>query len=149
MCPSADSASTYADASPFTRLLETKSRVRMIDTFLGKSYDELTREEIAELAGIDQSSVSRNLGILLDIGLVKETGTRGNATTFTLNSEHPVAESLKSARRELFQHSSLIESDSVEDELPFDPKGVQVDSQETDPRHLRDSVSSPLEDTDA
>jgi len=149
MSPDPESIQAYAESSPFTRLLETKSRVRIIDVFLGKYYDKLTRTEIAKLAGINQSSVSRNLGPLLDIGLVEKAGEQGSAETFTLNNSHPLAEDLKSVRRDLFKYSRLIDAESSDQETPIDPQDVSVNSEERDPRQLRERVGDLLKKTDA
>jgi len=149
MSPDPADVNSYADASPFTRLLETKSRVRILDVFLGKNYEELTRSEISRLAGIDQSSVSRNLGMLLDVGVIERAGREGSAETFTLNEGHPVADALKEVRRSLFDYSDLIDQEDEEERMPVDPQEVSVDSESHDPQQLRESVGSLLEDTDA
>lgn len=149
MSPDPDEVSAYADASPLTRLLETKSRVRILDVFLGKHYEELTRTEIARLAGIDQSSVSRNLGMFLDVGIITKAGKQGSAETFTLNQGHPIAERLKKVRQDLFEYSSLIDSENLSEELPMDPNEVSVDSESRDPQKLRENVGLSLEESDA
>jgi len=137
MTESSSNTKSYVDASPFVRLLETKSRVRMVDVFLGKHYEELTASEVADLADINQSSVSRNIDTLLEIGIIDKVG-ESTPQRYTLNKSHPVSNSLRDARMALFDHTEEI--DSATEDLPVDPAQIETARENTGIEHLRDNM---------
>lgn len=137
----------YPDASPFVRLLKTPSRVKIIDVFLGKHYEELTAQDIADLAGIDRSSVNRNINVLKESDIIEQAGKAGNAPQYKLNTESEVSKSLGKTQASLFSHSEEISGSTVTDEIPFDPDEVHVNEQDTDPRTLRDKIDPLPEDS--
>lgn len=115
---------TYSDASPFVRLLRTPSRVKIIDVLLGKHYESLTSREIAELADIDRSSVTRNIPILEDIGLVEQAGKVGNAPRYQLNTESEVAKALGRAQANLLDQSANVPNRDSTDTPLFGSDGA-------------------------
>lgn len=135
------SNNTYSDASPFVRLLQTPSRVKIIDVFLGKHYEELKSHEIADLAGIDRSSVTRNISILEEAGIIEQCGKEGNAPQYRLNTDSEVSKSLGKTQDSLLRHSEEISQQAVPDEVPFDPEEVHLKEQDSDPRNLRRRVN--------
>lgn len=68
---------SYVEGSTLVRLLGSPSKVRMVDVFLGKHYVELSAAQVADLAGVDVSTFHRNVGVMLDLGIVEETRTVG------------------------------------------------------------------------
>jgi len=107
---------SYSEASPFVRLFQTEGQVRIVDVFLRKQYKALTTREIAEFAGIDRSTVSRNLSVLQDIGLIIDADKVGNAPRYQTNTEHPVIKSLEEAQYELFKYGGEIAVSGTSDD---------------------------------
>lgn len=105
---------SYADESPFTKLFETKSRVKILDTLVRYSYEPLTQSELEELAGLHQTSVSRNKNILLDIGLVEEVGS--NPAKYQLDIEDPRTDLLKQFHRQMVGSAGRLHRDDVEEQ---------------------------------
>ncbi|WP_132059050.1 ArsR/SmtB family transcription factor [Halorussus amylolyticus] len=131
---------TYTQASPFVRLLKTPSRVKIIDVLLGKHYEELTTQEIADLAGIDRSSVTRNIRVLQDADLVEQSGKVGNAPQYQLNKESEVSKALGKAQASLLSHSQEIPDQGSTGEIPFDPEEVHLKDHSSSPRVLREKI---------
>lgn len=103
-----DANGTYADASTFVRLLDTSSRVRILDVFLRKHYTELTAAKAADLAGIDVSTFHRNVGVFEEMGVIEETEEVAGAQRYRLNEESPVAKAFGKAQNELLDHSEKV-----------------------------------------
>lgn len=95
---------SYADASPLVRLLNTEGRVRLLDVFLGKSYQALTTKEVAKLAGVNESTFYRNVGPLLEMDLIRK-GSDGGEVVYTLNQENELATKLREAQIEALEYS--------------------------------------------
>lgn len=104
----------YSEASPFVRLFKTASRVKIVDTLLRKHYSPLTTKEIAEYADIDRSSVTRNLPVLQEIGVVKEADKIGNARRYQIDKSSQIAKALAAAQEELFKHAPEIPHTGLE-----------------------------------
>ncbi|WP_380675572.1 winged helix-turn-helix domain-containing protein [Salinigranum sp. GCM10025319] len=103
---------SYADESPFTKLFETKSRVKILDTLVRYSYEPLTQQELEDLANVHQSSVSRNKNVLLDIGIVEEVGS--NPVKYQLNQDDPRTELLKRFHRQMSSDAGRLQREDVE-----------------------------------
>lgn len=91
----------YVDRAGLVRLFGSPGRTKMIEAFLTRREAELTGSEVAELAGVDRSTVSRNVDALVDLGLVDRTRRVGNAKLYRLDASHPLGEALADARRAL------------------------------------------------
>lgn len=105
---------SYADESPFTKLFETKSRVKILDALVRYSYDPLTQKELEDFADLNQSSVSRNKDVLLDIGIVEEVGS--NPAKYQLNPDDPRTELLKQFHRKMAPDAGRLHGEDVEDQ---------------------------------
>lgn len=105
---------SYADESPFTKLFETKSRVKILDTLVRYSYEPLTQQELEDLADLHQSSVSRNKNALLDIGIVEEVG--GNPVKYQLNPDDPRTGLLKQFHRKMSPDAGRLYEEDVENQ---------------------------------
>lgn len=105
---------SYADESPFTKLFETKSRVKILDALVRYSYSPLTQQELEDSADLNQSSVSRNKDILLDIGIVEEVGS--NPAKYQLNPDDPRTELLKQFHRKMAPDAGRLHGEDVEDQ---------------------------------
>ncbi|MEY7851458.1 winged helix-turn-helix domain-containing protein [Natrarchaeobius sp. A-rgal3] len=84
---------SYTDNSAFVRLLETEGRVRVLDVLLRRPGVELTAADISKLAGIDESTFSRNKDVLESFDIV-ETEYRDGHAVYTLNTESEIVEVL-------------------------------------------------------
>lgn len=104
-----DPDESYADGSAFVNLLETPSRVRILDVFLRKHYTELTAAKAADLAGIDPSTFHRNVGVFEDIGVIEKADEVAGAQRYRLNEDNPVAKAFGKAQHELLEHAPQIE----------------------------------------
>lgn len=105
---------SYADESPFTKLFETKSRVKILDTLVRYSYEPLTQQELEDLADLHQSSVSRNKNVLLDIGIVEEVGS--NPAKYQLDPDDPRTDLLKEFHRQMASDAGRLQRDDVENQ---------------------------------
>lgn len=129
---SMDEPTAYADTSAFTRLLAKPSRVKIIDVFLGKHYTDLTVNEIAHLAGIDPTTVHRNIEDVIDFALIEEAGTEGRAQRYRLNKESRIAQILGRARDELM---------GVSDQIPRTDKS-EFRAATSGPSNIQESLQS-------
>lgn len=103
-----ESGVTYSDASPLVQLFKTESRVRMVDVLLRKHYQPLTTRELATLADIDRSTVTRNLDVLHEIGVIEEVEQVSNARRYQINTDSQVVKALGKAQWELFEISDTV-----------------------------------------
>lgn len=104
-----DANGTYADGSTFVQLLETPSRVRILDIFLRKHYTELTAAKAADLAGVDPSTFHRNIGVFEEIGVIEQADEVAGAQRYRLNEDSPVAKAFGKAQNELLDHAQKVE----------------------------------------
>jgi DNA-binding IclR family transcriptional regulator len=104
-----DPGESYADTSTFVRLLETSSRVRILDVFLRKHYTELTAAEAADLAGIDVSTFHRNVGVFEEMSVIEEAEEVAGAQRYRLKEDSPVAKAFGKAQHELLDHAQKVE----------------------------------------
>jgi hypothetical protein len=86
--------------------------------------------------------------MILEIGLIEEVGKDGNKQLYALNEDHPAADPLQQARHELTKFSRHIHGYDTRD-LPINPEEVDPDKTESTDTELRQSVDSPLSQTDA
>lgn len=99
------------EGSPFVRLLETKARVKMLDVLLRHSYASLSEEEIAERAGLNQSSVNRNIEVFEDLGVVQSESNW--PVRYQVDTSSSVVEGLEQAQLNLLEHSERLTADDV------------------------------------
>lgn len=104
-----DADGSYADGSTFVQLLETPSRVRILDVFLRKHYTELTAAKAADLAGIDPSTFHRNIEVFENIGVIEKADEVAGAQRYRLNEDSPVAKAFGKAQHELIDHARKVE----------------------------------------
>lgn len=98
----------YSESSPFVKLFETPSRVKIVDVFLRKHYEELTASDVIELAGLSRNSFHRNVDDLEELGVVERAGTVGNTTTYRLNKDSELAKTLAKAHADILRHSTHV-----------------------------------------
>lgn len=85
----------YGGASAFSELFTPKTRALLLDVLVGERGDALTAREIADRhPDLSVTGVNRHREALLDLGVLVPAGKRGNARTYALASEHPVAQVL-------------------------------------------------------
>jgi len=98
----------YTDQSSFVQLLGRESRARMLDVFLGKHYTELTQSDVAELSGLDPATVSRNIDVFVDLGVIEPTRAVGKSQLYSVNTDADLVKALGKARDELRQHGQTL-----------------------------------------
>lgn len=82
--------------SPFEKLLSPRSRVAILDVLVEEGGRALTVQEMVDRSDqITTSSFNRQKDDILEYGVIVEAGKRGNAQTYALNADHPVAQALK------------------------------------------------------
>lgn len=113
-------ASVYIEVSPFVRLLGTPSRVKILDVLLRRHSSWLSAEEIADLAGIDQGTFSRNKGVLIELDLLHREDS-GQKTTYKVNTEHPFIQLLGKAHTELLEYAPGV----IEETSPVSSAGIR------------------------
>lgn len=98
---------TYTDSSPFVRLLSTPGRVKILDVLLRRHSSKLTAGEIAEQAGIDPGTFSRNKDLFLELDIVTTTQD-GRQTMYQLNTDSEVVKHFGRAHTELLSHAEAV-----------------------------------------
>lgn len=108
----------YSEHSPFVQLLKNRGRVKMLDSLLRRPAKDFNAEELSNLANISESTISRNKGPLLDLGIVN-TFDRGGTTYYSLNRDNDVVELLAEFHIELIAHyeNILTHTEALDDEL--------------------------------
>lgn len=98
----------YSDLSPFVRLLGTKGRVQILDTLINKPDRELTASEIAELTGTSPSTISRNIGDLIELEMVARHESESGPTRYQINTESEIVKTLVRFHIDLSEHAKKI-----------------------------------------
>lgn len=102
----------YTDGASFVQLLGRESRARMLDVFLGKHYTELTQADVADLSGLDPATVSRNIEVFVDLGVIEPTRAVGTSQLYSVNTDADLVKALGKARDELRQHAQTLNEQS-------------------------------------
>jgi hypothetical protein len=85
----------YGGKSVFRQLFTPKTRALVLDVLVSERGDALTAQEIADHhEDLSVTGVNRHRDALVDLGIIVEDGKRGNAMTYALAQEHPVAQVL-------------------------------------------------------
>lgn len=73
------------------QLMTPRTRGAIVDALLQAGDNELTAQQLADShSGFTVNSFNNHRDTLLDFGVLVKTGQQGNATTYRLNTEHPV-----------------------------------------------------------
>lgn len=102
----------YSEGSPFVRLLGKPGRVKLLDVFLRKHYQELTAPEVSDLANVAPSTFHRNIDYLVEIGVIEPTREIGGTQLYKLNIDNQIAKVLGSLRTELLEFTDQITVES-------------------------------------
>lgn len=94
---------SYSNLSPFVRLLKNRGRVKMLDALLRRPASEVSSEELANLAGVSKATVSRNRGVLLEMGIIS-VREDNNRALYSLNEENEVVQVLADFHSELLSY---------------------------------------------
>ena len=79
----------------FVQLFTPKSRALILNVLVSDRDEALTVSEIvAQEDELAKSNVHDHIDTLLDLGVVERPGKKGNAWTYRLNDDHPVAQLL-------------------------------------------------------
>lgn len=82
----------YGGASAFSQLFTPKTRALLLDVLVGERGDALTVREIADRhPDLSVTGVNRHREALIDLGVLVRAGKHGNAQTYALARNHPVA----------------------------------------------------------
>ena len=85
----------YGGASAFSQLFTPKTRALILDVLVSERGTALSVQEIADQhEDLSVTGVNRHRDALLDFGVMVDAGKRGNATTYALATDHPVAQVL-------------------------------------------------------
>lgn len=91
----------YASGTRFVDALGDSANSRILAAFLGSHMDDLNISDIARIAGVDRSTVYRNLDDLLEYGLVEQSRTVGNSKMYRINKDNEAAKKLAAFEWEL------------------------------------------------
>lgn len=109
------------EGSAFVGLLNSEGQVKLLDVFLTKSYAWLSQEELAEYADVNQSTVSRNLQTLVDIGAVRvNDDVSADSTHYALNERAAFVDALQEVHLQLLPHAETALNARAED---YDERG--------------------------
>lgn len=104
--------------SPLIQLFRSSGRTRIVEAFLGKRGTELTAAEVAKLAGVDQSTVSRNIDSLIDVGFI-ERKEMPSGVFYQADVDNPTVRALLETRRALLgvlaENEELVETEGDQD----------------------------------
>jgi DNA-binding IclR family transcriptional regulator len=103
---------SYVERSALVALLGSPGKVKLLDVFLGKHYEELSAAQVADLAGIDVSTFHRNVDPFLDVGVVEETRTVGGTQLYRLDTDHPVSKAFGRAQSALLEYAEAIDRET-------------------------------------
>lgn len=85
----------YGGSSAFSELFTPKTRALLLDVVVGERGRALTASEIADRhPDLSVTGVNRHREALIELGVLVTAGKRGNAQTYALATEHPVAQAL-------------------------------------------------------
>lgn len=85
-----------AHESPFLRLFSPRSKAAIVDALLSAGGEPKTVSELSEMnEHVTSSSFNRHRDDLEAYGLLEQDGKRGNARVYSINTSHPLAQSLK------------------------------------------------------
>lgn len=102
-----------AAAPPLVELLETKGQVKVLDVFLTRGALWLTESRLAELAGVDQSTVNRNIATLQMANLVENRGSQ--PTEYRINEDNEFAAPLREFHLALMDHTRELQEVTADD----------------------------------
>lgn len=110
---------------PLHHILSDAPVIKVVDFLLNHTGSDYTKKEIAEYAGVTQGAVKRDLGGLVDCGMVLETRKIGVFQLYTINNADPVMTALIGLEGALSDYMSK----NDEEEL-FAPEGLDPDTEE-------------------
>lgn len=85
----------YGGASAFSQLFTPRTRALLLDVLVSERGTGLTAREIADRhPDLSVTGVNRHRDALVDLGVLATVGKRGNARTYALATDHPVAKVL-------------------------------------------------------
>lgn len=84
--------STYAEGSALTRLFGNHPKVKILAALLSESDRDITKSDIAELAGVHRTTVYDHLEDLEELGVVEETRRVKGSPMYQINRDSKVAE---------------------------------------------------------
>lgn len=108
--------------SPLEELLTPRNRMATIDALLTATEPQTARE-IADMANIDVSTFNdSHRDFLLEAGVLKQPGKKGNARVYTLNDAHPAVQLIRMLDT-VIRHGvtpDLLDDQFVDDPVPDD-----------------------------
>lgn len=82
--------------SPFLRLFSPRAKAAIVDALLEAGGEPKTVSELTEMnEHVTTSSFNRHRDDLEEYGLMVRCGKRGNAQTYAIDTDHPLAQALK------------------------------------------------------
>ncbi|MEZ3145292.1 helix-turn-helix domain-containing protein [Halobaculum sp. MBLA0143] len=95
-----------------TDLLDSPGRVRLLDVFLGRGSLPVSRGDLADLAGVHRSTVSRRLDEFHEYGLVEPVPETSDPELFRVDADHSAVGPLREAHARLFDHVDRLQTAS-------------------------------------
>lgn len=114
--------------SAFQQILGSPGKAKILEVLLSKHDTQLNQSEIAELAGVNQSTVSRNLDQFVSSGIVQEVDKRGQSRFYKLNTQSEISKSLGKLRSAIIESAEDIERDGISNSRTTTKKDSGFDS---------------------
>lgn len=109
--PLNEGGGTDAAVQRFVQLLDKQGLVHLLDVFLTYETFPQTQASLEEFTDLNQSTVSRRVNELADLGIVEKVGG-GSPQQFRLNMEYPAAPELLDVHTQLHNHAQEIQNES-------------------------------------
>ncbi len=79
---------------PLATLFRGSAMAKILDAIVDHRYEEMTKRDIADRAGVSWKTVWQELSRLENMGLIRYTGTRGPAKPLILNPDDAAVKNL-------------------------------------------------------
>lgn len=126
--------------SILVRLFDRPSRIKIIEAMLVRYSSALTKEEIAQIAGVDEATFHRNKGLLLELSIIEETPGQNNKTLYRLNQDSSLVQALGDLYSEVTGHAATL--------TPDDHRREAIDTIHKEANRKTESNSVEYIDTD-
>ena len=75
---------------PLTHLFGPSGNVKILSALLQARHKELTISEIHRISGVARNTVYLNIDDLVELGIVRQSGQRGDSRLFQINKENAI-----------------------------------------------------------
>ena len=95
----------HPDRAVLTTLIGESAKARILSVLLKEAHRDLSVKEIADLAGVHQSTAYEPIEELERLDVVVESRQVANSTLYRVNTENPVVKKLKQVEDEIVRQT--------------------------------------------